>query len=254
MLTNNHRTRRCSLCRSASHDIRNCNDISIREFHRTLRFNSHYISRYSRNGVPLILFYIYLRDLEEKNLNNVPYKQFLMNKGIHSRKLSNIIETRRQLVKYYFMPEVSDEEYKMNETTQKNTYHNLTHEQRSHSLQIIREIIEEHLFDNNPDNLYTNTSMHYETQQLNQLDTGFYHMQTLKYKPQIILSLEQINYFECCICFNNDEMVKFDCKHDVCKNCTKELINRNNLSCPLCRKKITNIDVSTLDTYNLLHT
>lgn len=265
MLTNTTRApRRCSLCRSNQHDIRNCNNYLIRKFRRTLRHNSYDISRFSINGIPLIVFYLYLQILEERHLNLVPYKLYLMNRGISSRQLVNTIETRSQLVKYYFMPEESYEEFKTEYLRQKDIYNNLTDQQKNQNTQIVRDMINaayDELFENNNNSdipLFTNISGTRLTEEMNRVvyvDVSVVPQQQLYIqKPQIIFTLEQIKISECCICFNNDEMAKLNCNHDVCKNCTKELINRNNLSCPLCREQITNICVSTLDTYNLLHT
>ena len=61
---------------------------------------------------------------------------------------------------------------------------------------------------------------------------------------------ENLPKMECCICFENKH--KFDsvsliCKHTICSDCTATLITNHSNSCPLCRTKITNLEVYSSD-------
>jgi hypothetical protein len=225
--------RRCSICANVGHNIRTCPTyyVAISRFHRRLRNISFEISRFdsiNRTGVSMILFYQYIRTLLEWGLNEVSYKKFLIYKGIPISKLGDTIQTRFQLVKYYYMPEESDTEYNNEYYRQNQKYYDLTLEQRAVMKRYIYAMIDP-------------------------ITELFHSTVTPKPKPTILLTLEECRHCECCICFNNEEIAQFDCKHEVCKNCTKELIDREKLSCPLCRHEIKHISVNTLDTYNLLY-
>lgn len=39
----------------------------------------------------------------------------------------------------------------------------------------------------------------------------------------------------CCICYENNELLKINCNHNVCKKCVKNMFNTK---CPICRKDL----------------
>lgn len=45
----------------------------------------------------------------------------------------------------------------------------------------------------------------------------------------------------CIICFEeNQEKIFFDCNHSICLVCYSKLLQNDNATCPICRKKIDN--------------
>jgi hypothetical protein len=60
---------------------------------------------------------------------------------------------------------------------------------------------------------------------------------------------------ECSICYNLVKKINcatFDCKHECCIDCTKQLINKKHTSCPYCRDVIKNITCYTEECYSKL--
>jgi hypothetical protein len=77
-------------------------------------------------------------------------------------------------------------------------------------------------------------------------------------------SLFNINEIECCICMedkqsnNNKNICKFNCNHEFCVECIcnllkKTLIEEKEISCPLCREKITDICTQKIENMELLN-
>lgn len=61
---------------------------------------------------------------------------------------------------------------------------------------------------------------------------------------------------ECSICYNTFEKkncASFDCNHDYCIDCVKQLVNNKHKNCPYCRDEIKNITCYTEENYNKLH-
>ena len=56
---------------------------------------------------------------------------------------------------------------------------------------------------------------------------------------------------ECPVCFEENNLEKLDCKHSICLECIRSIIDTqfyNKLSCPLCRNvsyEINNKDINT---------
>ncbi len=64
---------------------------------------------------------------------------------------------------------------------------------------------------------------------------------------------------ECAICFDNinsSERVVLNCEHQFCVTCINDYIKKYNkqqeLSCALCRKRITTVGVKNAETYNAI--
>ena len=52
--------------------------------------------------------------------------------------------------------------------------------------------------------------------------------------------------YECSICYESFQMEQFakiDCNHMFCLNCTRQLLNKREVSCALCRCKFQTIKV-----------
>jgi len=61
--------------------------------------------------------------------------------------------------------------------------------------------------------------------------------------------------FECSICYNSFSKmstVKLECNHEFCVDCTNELMERKNTSCPYCRNKIEKIICYNEESYKKL--
>ena len=69
----------------------------------------------------------------------------------------------------------------------------------------------------------------------------------LKYTPIPIEEWgENLPQMECCICFEDkgkNECISLNCRHTLCSVCTPTLITNHSNSCPLCRTKITSMEV-----------
>jgi hypothetical protein len=60
---------------------------------------------------------------------------------------------------------------------------------------------------------------------------------------------------ECSICYNSVEKINcaaFECKHEYCIDCTKQLVIKKHTSCPYCRYEIKNITCYNEESYNKL--
>jgi hypothetical protein len=57
---------------------------------------------------------------------------------------------------------------------------------------------------------------------------------------------ENLPKIECCICFENKDKpdcISLNCSHTLCSECTPTLITNHSNNCPLCRTKITQLEV-----------
>jgi hypothetical protein len=61
---------------------------------------------------------------------------------------------------------------------------------------------------------------------------------------------------ECGICLADDikmcRMAKLNCGHEFCDKCTDKLITEDKSCCALCRAEITNVEVSSGESYGVL--
>ena len=82
-----------------------------------------------------------------------------------------------------------------------------------------------------------------------------------KEKEKIILSYfdvedEEEIIKECGICLADDikmcRMAKLNCGHEFCDRCTDKLITEEKSCCALCRAEITNVEVSSGESYGVL--
>lgn len=65
-----------------------------------------------------------------------------------------------------------------------------------------------------------------------------------------IITISSDDDLQCCVCMElreNPQICQLNCSHKFCSECIFRHIsrNRNNSSCPLCRKFITNIIIQT---------
>ena len=76
------------------------------------------------------------------------------------------------------------------------------------------------------------------------------------YEIQLAVCNETSKQIECSICYNTTDKVNcvyFDCNHEYCFDCVKQLVNNKHKNCPYCRDKIKNITCYTEENYNKLH-
>jgi hypothetical protein len=234
----------CSFCKRPGHNIRNCNDIRISRFERTIRNNCEYILQRDSLGVALYLVYWYLHDLNYITVVDVPYKSFLMNKGIPNNKLINENEILHYMTKYFCARNISIEEYNEEFEENEHMFNNLSGSLRRSLLNRIDDLV-------------------YIPNYLQLYQRTYHPISQPHSKPKIILSIDtefpkQIE--ECCICLNDHiqatETARFDCNHHICKTCCSDYLKQpkqpKKMNCPLCRANIKNINVFNEETYNLL--
>ena len=215
----------CSYCKNAGHNISSCKNTVFREmassFHNTFLESSNNFPSYSM---------VHFKQILKKNKYGATYKQFLMNKHIVINESFHIIDN---IVKYYFMFNHCDNEYKKEYDKQYQIYNNYRVRLYLDNLNKTKRFVIK------PD-----------------LNIRIFNEEEKEAK-EAEAEAEEEEDDECCVCLDKtikkQDYVIFNCKHELCKECCKIIIQTvNTCKCPQCRATINNITVIDNDTVNEL--
>jgi len=229
----------CSACHQPGHNIIRCRSPIFREMNNCFKRMIH---NCQVSFPTYYLFKLYQCLLDERDNFDVTYEQFLMTRGISLRIINesmnmSINKPVLMIVKYYSTLNISSDYDFLKEFIKQQNIFKEEYE-RILAVQQIQELMR-----NTPRPIIQEEAI-------------------LQSKPVIniekIQNIEEEKYEvenenECCVCLNTFKKkiyVMFNCKHELCKECCKKIIQTvNTCKCPQCRVKINNITV--IDNYTV---
>jgi hypothetical protein len=212
-------TRRCLFCKTPGHNINNCDNYQLRDFHALCRYKIEFSKRYY--SLPRRILQNWLSDYSLQN--SLLIKAFASSYLRICIRNLNIADIVHEIYNYYCLtysiPFRND-----------NLFEDM--EPIYHSNEVI----------------YQSNEVMETTHQLNEDN-----IQNNKRFNITIKIIENSGYFinenECFICYEKNSINKFiklNCNHEFCKDCIKKQIKSTiteNVHCALCRNIVDNIEI-----------
>lgn len=251
--------RHCSFCNRTGHNIRNCNDVRLELFDNNIKFKKSYYSYLHNNyNVEKDNFELWLF---EQNINVVKAYAIRYCDGRVNENISTLIE--KIISKIYPNNDeinISNME-NINDQTQTNNQEQSTSQFQER--EILNNEIRDYLIsrigiqDVNTANEIVRiiNDLNIVDELIDTLNPYLSRNNKLNYKIINLTKKESNKNNECCICYNNInilDMVVYNCEHSFCVTCVKKILNTSKendtkISCALCRENITSLNLYKLN-------
>lgn len=245
--------RKCSFCSCQGHNITSCNNnIIVAANNYLIYLKNHFTMQHDNNRILAIRdFENYLYNYCSQTYNNAKLIKAIACRFYNTRLRSLLIVTINKIILNLFEIDINWITFHENNYVPFNEH---TPVRISYVLNgilinyLANEIQRNQNNGNNPTNdfdsntVFTNYEIKLET-----LDNT---------EKQYDADPENNNTdFECSICYNSVKKINcasFECKHEYCIDCTKQLVIKKHTSCPYCRYEIKNITCYNEESYNKL--
>jgi hypothetical protein len=236
--------RKCSFCSCKGHNITVCNNnIIVAANNYLIYLKNHFISQHNTNRILAIRdFENYLYNYCSQTYNNAKLIKAIACRFYNTRLRSLLIVTINKIILSLFEIDINwitfhEHNYvPFNEHTPVRISYILNGIVINYMAEFQRNL-------NHANNIFTN----YEIK-----------LETLDHEKQCDNdSSDKSTEIECSICYNTikkTHCATFECKHEYCVDCTKQLVIKKHTTCPYCRHEIKNITCYTQECYNKLST
>ena len=245
--------RKCSFCSCQGHNITSCNNnIIVAANNYLIYLKNHFTMQHNNNRILAIRdFENYLYNYCSQTYNNAKLIRSIACRFYNTRLRSLLIVTINQIILNLFEIDINWITFHENNYVPFNEH---TPVRISYILNGIlinymaNEIQRNQNNGNNPTNDFDSNTVfaNYEIK-LETHDTS---------EKQYDVDPDNNNTdFECSICYNSVKKINcasFECKHEYCIDCTKQLVIKKHTSCPYCRYEIKNITCYSEESYNKL--
>ena len=245
--------RKCSFCSCKGHNITVCNNnIIVAANNYLIYLKNHFISQHNNNRVLAIRdFENYLYNYCSQTYNNAKLIKAIACRFYNTRLRSLLIVTINKIILNLFEIDINwitfhEHNYvPFNEHTPVRISYILNGIIINYMAEIQRNL--NNANDNNNNFESNNIITNYEIK-----------LETFNHEKQCDDNISDKNTeIECSICYNSVKKTycaTFECKHEYCIDCTKQLVIKKHTSCPYCRNAIKNITCYTEECYNKLST
>jgi hypothetical protein len=243
--------RKCSFCSCKGHNITTCNNnIIVAANNYLIYLKNHFISQHNTNRILAIRdFENYLYNYCSQTHNNAKLIKAIARRFYNTRLRSLLIVTINKIILNLFEIDINwitfhQHNYvPFNEHTPVRISYILNGIIINYMAEIQRNTND--INDNNNNSDANNIITNYEIK-LEPIDNEKQYDNT-----------DTNTDIECSICYNSvkkTHCATFECKHEYCIDCTKQLVIKKHTSCPYCRHEIKNIICYTEECYNKLST
>jgi hypothetical protein len=240
--------RKCSFCSCQGHNITSCNNNIIVEANNYLIYlKNHFISQHNNNRILAIRdFENYLYNYCSQTYNNAKLIKSIACRFYNTRLRSLLIVTINKIILNLFEIDINWITFHENNFVPFNEH---TPVRISF---ILNGILINYLANEIQRNQNNNINNNFDS---NIIFTNYeIKLETLDNERQSEADNNNTN-FECSICYNTVKKINcasFECKHEYCIDCTKQLVIKKHTTCPYCRYEIKNIICYTEESYNKL--
>lgn len=243
--------RKCSFCSCKGHNITVCNNnIIVAANNYLIYLKNHFISQHNTNRILAIRdFENYLYNYCSQTYNNAKLIKAIACRFYNTRLRSLLIVTINKIILNLFEIDINwitfhEHNYvPFNEHTPVRISYILDGIVINYMAEFQRNV--NNVNDNNNNSDANNIITNYEIK-----------LETFDHEKQCDNNIsDKSREIECSICYNSvkkTDCATFECKHEYCIDCTKQLVIKKHTSCPYCRHEIKNIICYTEECYNKL--
>jgi len=245
-------TRKCSFCSCQGHNITTCNNnIIVAANNYLIYLKNHFTMQHNNNRILAIRdFENYLYNYCSQRYNNAKLIKAIACRFYNTRLRSLLIVTINKIILDLFEIDINWITFHEHNYVPFNQH---TPTRISYILSgiLINYMANEIQINQNDGN---NSANNFDS---NAIFTKYeIKLETIEYEKHCDNESHNNNTdFECSICYNTVKKINcasFECKHEYCIDCTKQLVIKKHTSCPYCRYEIKNIICYNEESYNKL--
>ena len=246
--------RKCSFCSCQGHNITSCNNnIIVAANNYLIYLKNHFTMQHDNNRILAIRdFENYLYNYCSQTYNNAKLIKAIACRFYNTRLRSLLIVTINKIILNLFEIDINWITFHENNFVPFNEH---TPVRISYVLNgiLINYLANEIQRNQNDANNNNNNNS-----DDNNIFTNYeIKLETIDNDKQYDNNTDTNMAIECSICYNSVKKINcatFECKHEYCIDCTKQLVIKKHTSCPYCRHEIKNIICYTEECYNKLST
>jgi hypothetical protein len=247
-------SRKCSFCGCQGHNITVCNNnIIVAANNYLIYLKNHFTMQHNNNRILAIRdFENYLYNYCSQTHNNAKLIKAIACRFYNTRLRSLLIVTINKIILSLFEIDINWITFHENNYVPFNEH---TPVRISYVLNgiLINYLANEIQRNSNNVNNRNNPNNNFDSNII--FKNYEIKLQTLECEKHSDADINNNTDFECSICYNSVEKINcasFECKHEYCVDCTKQLVIKKHTSCPYCRYEIKNITCYTEESYNKL--
>jgi hypothetical protein len=242
-ITLNSRRRKCSFCNFQGHNITLCNNnIIVAANNYLVHVKNHFTSQQNNRIIAIHDFENYLYNYCNQSPNNVKLIKAIACRFYSTRLRSLLIIAINKIILSLFDIDINWITFHEHNYTPFNQHTPLRISYVLNGI-LINYMVE---IERNQNNRNT-TNNNFDS---NIIFTNY------EFKLDPLDDQKQCDrVIECSICYNSVKKIncaEFECKHEYCIDCTKQLVIKKHTSCPYCRYEIKNITCYNEESYNKL--